>query len=370
MDTANFQKKLLCWYNAHKRSLPWRDIQNPYYIWVSEIMLQQTQVNTVIPYFDRFIKQYPGVEELAVADEEELLKLWEGLGYYNRVKNMKEAAKQILEIYQGEFPRDAKALRNLKGIGDYTAGAIASIAFEKREPAVDGNVLRVMARISSYTGDIKASKAKKEFTENVRKLLPAKNIGDFNQALIELGALVCLPGSNPQCFKCPISDFCKAYNKGLQNQIPKRMSKMEKHVEYKTVLVLQCGKHFFIRRRPGEKLLGGLWEFPTLEGHRTQKEIRHILEKDLADTLPTEGKAASVCDIFPMDKSRAVFTHKKWDLMGYWVLLDETKSLENRPNIAKRLGSEGRWATKKEICDKYSIASAYKIYRNMVSRKN
>lgn len=384
-----FQQSLLIWYRKHKRSMPWRDIKNPYYTWVSEIMLQQTRVDTVIPYFQRFIEKYPTVEDLAGAEDEDLLKLWEGLGYYSRVKNMKIAAKEVVEVYKGEFPKDTESLQGLKGIGEYTAGAIASIAFEQRAPAVDGNVLRVMTRITGNKGDIKLGKTKKEITEKVRALLPEKNLGDFNQGLIELGAVICTSGKAPKCLDCPVSRFCTAFEKNLQGEIPVKSKAIKKRLEKKTVLILKYGDKIFIRKREGRGLLAGLWEFPNLEGHLKKPALSRILENE--SFLKEEN--LEVYKITRLTESKAVFSHIQWNLIAYQVELGSKESSnknsavkpprknlsvesgnalriqEKNPllqEISKDLLEDGRWVSKEKIKEEYSIASAFKAYRKEV----
>lgn len=227
-------KPLLSWYDGHARVLPWRENRHPYRVWVSEIMLQQTRVEAVKPFFERFIKALPDVKSLAECPEDELLKLWEGLGYYNRVRNMQKAAQTVMEQYDGAFPADYEKLLSLPGIGHYTAGAIGSIAFDIPMPAVDGNVLRVLARVKASYEDILKQSVKSSMEKEVRKIIPADRAGDFNQALIELGAIVCVPNGKARCGACPLAFCCMAREKGIVDELPKKKAKKERRLEQKT----------------------------------------------------------------------------------------------------------------------------------------
>lgn len=375
-----FQRELLKWYRNNKRSMPWRDIENPYYTWVSEIMLQQTRVDTVIPYFLTFIAKYPTVKDLARGEEEDLLKLWEGLGYYSRVKNMKIAAAEVVKEYGGVFPKDRKTLQTLKGIGEYTAGAIASIAYEQKEPAVDGNVLRVMTRITGNHGDIKLGKTKKEITDQVRRLLPEKDLGDFNQGLIELGAVLCTSAKEPECLICPVSEFCAAFEKNLQGVLPVKGKAVKKRLEKKTVILFTHQDKVFLRKREDRGLLAGLWEFPNVEGHLKGRALEKILTAE--DHLLKEN--LRVQKITRLEDSKAVFSHIQWNLIAYQVDLQRVESghlkinedriNEDRINKeseilevpGEELMKEGRWIPREIIRRDYSIASAFKAYRKEV----
>ncbi len=367
-----FQQNLLQWYQKNKRTMPWRDIENPYYTWISEIMLQQTRVDTVIPYFLRFIEKYPRVHDLAKGKDEDLLKLWEGLGYYSRVKNMKIAAGEVVEKYDGVFPKNPKELQSLKGIGEYTAGAIASIAYEQKEPAVDGNVLRVMTRITGNFGDIKLGKTKKEITEGVRALLPEENLGDFNQGLIELGAVLCTAPKAPDCEGCPVSDFCVAFDKNLQGVLPVKSKGNKKRLEKKTVLIFTHKDQLFLRKRREQGLLPGLWEFPNVQGHIKEGALKEALDQEprlIEKNLVVEN-------ITPLKDSKAVFSHIQWNLMAYQVDLKYNgaprqdvgikEDKRGYPLWKEELMNNGRWIPKEEIRRDYSIASAFKTYRKEV----
>ena len=238
IELESIVDKLLIWFDANKRSLPWRDNPQPYYVWISEIMLQQTRVEAVKGYFKRFIEELPTVEALANAEEEKLLKLWEGLGYYNRVRNLNKAAKMIMEEYDGIIPEDYSMLMKLPGIGSYTAGAISSIAYNKQVPAVDGNVLRITKRLSADFSDISKPKVVKEVEEQIKRILPARP-GDFNQALMDLGATVCLPNGRPLCEQCPIKEDCLGYKQDVCMLLPVKPSKKPRRMEDRTVILMQ-----------------------------------------------------------------------------------------------------------------------------------
>ena len=254
---------LLPWYRENRRVLPWREQVSAYRTWVSEIMLQQTRVAAVIPYFQRFMAAYPSVEALAACDEGQLMKLWEGLGYYSRARNLRRAAQIVAEQYGGAFPRTYEELTALPGIGDYTAGAILSIAFGVPAPAVDGNVLRVVARISGDGGDIARPDTKARMRAALQAVLPVDAPGDFNQALMELGATVCLPNGAPLCDRCPAADFCTARREERTGELPVKAAKKARRIEARTVFLIFWEKKVALRRRPGRGLLAGLWEYPN-----------------------------------------------------------------------------------------------------------
>ncbi len=254
---------LLEWYSAYARSMPWRDDPTPYHVWISEIMLQQTRVSAVIPYYERFLEELPTIADLAACDEEKLMKLWEGLGYYSRARNLKKAAVRIMEDLSGHFPSDYHSIRALPGIGDYTAGAISSIAFGLPEPAVDGNVLRVWARITGDFSDIMAEDTRKACRETLRTAMPEGKTSEYTQALMELGATVCLPNGAPLCDQCPVSCRCVARKESLIDQLPVKTKAKPRRVERRTVYFLFYDGKVALRRRPKKGLLSGLWEFPN-----------------------------------------------------------------------------------------------------------
>ena len=300
---------LLPWYWENKRDLPWRQDRDPYHIWVSEIMLQQTRVEAVKGYYARFLAALPTVADLAQADDALLLKLWEGLGYYSRVRNLKKAAQVILSQHGGEFPRDYAAVRALPGIGDYTAGAVCSIAFGQPTPAVDGNVLRVISRIQADDTPIDLPARKREVQALLSEIYPAE-AGAFTQALMELGATVCGPNRAPDCENCPCRSFCRGYEQGIAAQLPVKTPKKDRRVEEKTVFILSCGGEFALVRRPDSGLLAGLWQFPEVPG---------ILE--LPQAIGALGVA--VKEVCRQSDKRHIFTHIQWNMRGFYMELPE-----------------------------------------------
>jgi A/G-specific adenine glycosylase len=265
MDIISFQDDLIGWFASEQRELPWRKDQDPYKVWVSEIMLQQTRVDTVIPYFNRFLEYFPTIEALANADEEKVLKAWEGLGYYSRVRNLQSAVREVHEKYSGIVPDSPEGISALKGVGPYTAGAVLSIAYGKPEPAVDGNVMRVLSRILMIWDDIAKPSSRKIFEEAVRKLISHENPSFFNQALMELGALICTPTS-PSCLLCPVREHCQAFHEGVQKELPvKTKKKKQKAVLLAAGIFTDEKGRILIRKRPESGLLANLWEFPTVE---------------------------------------------------------------------------------------------------------
>lgn len=275
MDIESFQTDLIEWFELEMRDLPWRKDQDPYKVWVSEIMLQQTRVDTVIPYFTRFLEKFPSIEVLANADEDQVLKAWEGLGYYSRVRNLQSAVREVHEKYEGQVPDDPKEISSLKGVGPYTAGAILSIAYGKPEPAVDGNVMRVLSRILLIWDDIAKPSTRKVFETAVRGLISHEKPSYFNQALMELGALICTPTS-PSCLLCPVREHCQAFEAGVQNELPvKTKKKKQRPVELVAAVLRDEQNRVLIRKRPESGLLANMWEFPSCEvtpGYRSEKD--------------------------------------------------------------------------------------------------
>ena len=341
----DFQTALLLWYDKNKRVLPWRDIPTPYRVWVSEIMLQQTRVDTVKPYFERFVAELPDVKALAEVSEQKLLKLWEGLGYYSRVKNMQRAAKTVME-QGGGFPSTYAELLKLSGIGKYSAGAIASIAYGEKVCAVDGNVLRVLSRITENYGDILCPSVKLEIENIVKELLPNSRVGDFNQALMELGACVCLPNGFPKCELCPMSFLCLAFQKNVQALIPVKKSKADKTEEFKMVFLIFHGDKVAIRKRSDSGLLAGLWEFPSSEGHLTLENAEKLLA----------SWGIAVKNIEKSQPSKHIFTHKIWHMTGVTVVTENEVS-------------DFVWTTREKIAEDYPIATAFKTYSNILKKR-
>ncbi len=351
INPEDFQTELLDWYSKEARTLPWRNDPDPYKTWISEMMLQQTRVDTVIPYYNRFIAEIPTVRALSDVPEEKLLKLWQGLGYYSRAMNLQKAARILIEKFNGEIPSDIKELQSLPGIGAYSSGAIASIAFGARTCAVDGNVLRVMARITANTGDISDRMVKIQLTEVVEGLLPARRTGDFNQALMDLGATTCLPNGEPKCAVCPVQGYCEAYGKGLVSMIPEKAKSKERRTEEMTVFILSRDDAILLKKRAGRGLLANLWEFPHTGGHLAEEECKEKLEE----------WGIRSRDITPIGPSRHIFSHLEWHMTGYFILADS-----RRPLPAGNPQEEWVWASKKEILQRYSIPTAFKSFMKWI----
>ncbi len=336
-------KPLLSWYDGHARVLPWREDKSPYRVWVSEIMLQQTRVEAVKPFFERFLKVLPNVRSLAECSEDELLKLWEGLGYYNRVRNMQKAARVIVEKYAGAFPADYAKLLALPGIGRYTAGAIGSIAFGIQKPAVDGNVLRVLSRVKASYEDVLKQSVKTALEQEVQKIIPKDRAGDFNQALIEIGAVVCVPNGRAKCEECPLAFCCRAKEKGIVEELPKKKAKKERRVEERTVLVLREGDRVAVRKRPSKGLLAGLYELPNLEGILGEEEVLGQVRR----------WGLSPLRILPLAGAKHIFSHVEWQMTGYAISLEETEDMEQNGLFFIEAG---------ETEEKYPIPAAFAAY--------
>jgi len=313
-DIVRFRAAMREWFTTHARAMPWRETKTPYRVWVSEVMLQQTRVDTVIPFFERFLARFPNLETLAEASEDDLLKAWEGLGYYTRVRNLHKAAR-ILVARGGGFPTSAAGWETLPGIGPYAAGAIASIVFEDRTPAVDGNVIRVLSRIEGLRDDFSQDSAKQKIRLLATSLLPEENIGDFNQSLMELGALICLPNGTPKCPLCPARPFCVAFREGTQPEIPQKKVRIPLPEETWTVLIIRNDRGVALRRRDAKGLLAGMWEFPNLPGEADLASIRQW----------GESEGLHVIEIFPLGTYRHVFTHKTWAMTGYFLRVEGNK---------------------------------------------
>ncbi len=333
---------LMYWYDGHARTLPWREKPEAYRVWVSEIMLQQTRVEAVKPYYERFLKELPTVRHLAEAGEDRLLKLWEGLGYYNRVRNMQKAARILVSEYGGIIPADFEVIRSLPGIGSYTAGAIASIAFGIPRPAVDGNVLRVLSRVLKSYEDIGKQSVRKKLEEQVQEVIPQDRAGDFNQALIELGAIVCLPNGTPRCEECPIQGLCKAKRDGVACELPKKAPPKSRKTEKRTVLVLLSDNRAALKRRPSKGLLAGLYELPNVEGHLSREEVLSYVK----------ALRLSPVRIQRLPDAKHIFSHVEWHMAGYAVKIEEP---EGEP--------EGLFFVEKAQMERqYSIPAAFGAY--------
>ena len=313
-------------------------------------MLQQTRVEAVKPYFERFMHALPDVKSLAECEEERLLKLWEGLGYYNRVRNMQIAAQTVMEQYDGKLPADYEKLLELKGIGHYTAGAIASIAYGIPVPAVDGNVLRILMRVSADNSDIMKQSVKTRVEQALQQVIPQDCAGSFNQALMELGAVVCVPNGPARCMECPVAALCKAYHHGTVDEFPVKAPKKKRTIENRTVLVIQDGERTAIHKRPQEGLLAGLYELPNVEGHLSMDEaLQKVKEMNLEplhiETLP---------------EAKHIFSHIEWRMIGYRI---RVSSLEERKE------SSFIFTEKKQSEKQYAIPSAFRAYIKYMKEK-
>ena len=339
------KKPLLKWYDMNRRSLPWREDATPYHVWVSEIMLQQTRVEAVKPYYKRFMEVLPDIQSLASAPEERLLKLWEGLGYYNRVRNMQLAARQVMEQYNGEMPASYEKLLELKGIGSYTAGAIASIAFGQVVAAVDGNVLRVMARYRMDDAPITDAKVKKRVEQELKETMSTKRPGDFNQAMMELGAMICLPNGKPLCEKCPLQENCQAHKLGCETEYPKKAEKKSRVIEKRTVLVIRDANRTVLTKRSKKGLLAGMYEFPNLDGYCEAEEVLAYLKQ----------KGLKPIHIRPLEDSKHIFSHREWHMKGYMIRVDELASKED-------MDQEWIFVEAMETRERYPIPAAFAAY--------
>ena len=307
-------KPLVGWYEENKRTLPWRGTKDPYRVWVSEIMLQQTRVAAVMPYYQRWMEELPTVEALAAVSEERLMKLWQGLGYYSRARNLQKAARMIVEELGGVFPRTCQELLRLPGVGDYTAGAVASIAFGQPVPAVDGNALRVAARVADIREDIMDPKVRRRFRSLLEDAVPRDDPGRFNQAVMDLGATVCLPNGPPECARCPLAGLCEANRLGRQSDLPVRRGKAPRRVEELTVYLLLRDGRAALRRRQSTGLLAGLWEFPHVPGTLGESEAAAPLAQWGLTAMDWEKKI----------QAKHVFTHVEWHMTGYLLTVRGT----------------------------------------------
>ena len=329
---------LLPWYRENRRELPWRADREPYHIWVSEIMLQQTRVEAVKGYYARFLETLPTVAHLADCDEDTLHKLWEGLGYYSRVRNLKKAARAVMEEHGGIFPKTHAQVLSLPGIGAYTAGAICSIAYDLPTPAVDGNVLRVVSRLLNDPSPIDLPATKTRITEALAGIYP-EEAGDFTQALMELGATLCGPNRQPDCENCPCRRFCLGCRKGTAPALPVKSPKKEKRQEDRTVFILSCGDAYALEKRPPKGLLAGLWQFPNASGHLSMETaLEQLRERGLE---PRE--------LFREVYRKHIFTHIIWNMKGIYL------------EVAEKEG-DFRWFTKEEINTQAALPTAFRLF--------
>ncbi|MDP4552279.1 A/G-specific adenine glycosylase [Alkalihalobacillus macyae] len=329
-DEKQFQYDLITWYKNEQRNLPWRENQDPYRIWVSEIMLQQTRVDTVIPYFERFISKFPTIEALANAEESDVLKAWEGLGYYSRARNLQSAVREVANTYNSVVPNNPKEIAKLKGVGPYTAGAILSIAYNIPEPAVDGNVMRVLSRILGIWEDIAKPSSRKTFEEVTRRIISEEDPSSFNQGMMELGAIICTPKS-PSCLLCPVQNHCRAFKEGSQEELPiKSKKKAPRPVPIAVVVLKDLRGKYLIRKRPDKGLLASLWEFPNVE--LTEGGLKE-------DQLRKHIKEEYDCDVAIEDEIAAfdhVFSHLKWQLTVYIGTIQGTVKSEGNVRLVNK----------------------------------
>lgn len=331
---------LISWYQEHKRPLPWRDDPTPYHVWISEIMLQQTRIEAVIPYYHRFLTELPDVRSLSEVDDDKLMKLWEGLGYYSRARNLKKAAIQIMNEHGGSLPESADALRKLSGIGDYTAGAIASISFGKPEPAVDGNVLRVITRVLGCFDDIMLPATKKMISEELRAVYPeGEDAKNLTQAIMELGESLCIPNGEAKCEACPLREHCTANLKDITDKLPVKTPKKARKIEKRTVLLLSCRGKYAICKRPETGLLARLWEYPNLDGHANEEMIAAWLKTHELTPI----------SIRPIGEATHIFTHIEWHMQGF-----AAECTEETPVFS--------WHSAEEIRTKFAIPTAFRFF--------
>lgn len=335
-DKKRLVENLLAWYDENARVLPWRSIPTPYRVWVSEIMLQQTRVEAVIPYFERFLTAFPDIEALANASDDELHKYWEGLGYYNRVKNMKKCAQKCMEEHGGKLPASYEDLLELPGIGEYTAAAIASIAFKIPKAAVDGNVLRVFSRLLVSEDDILKQSTKRKFQTIIDDYIPAERCDAFTQALMEIGALVCVPNAAPRCNICPLAMDCIGYQTFQANRLPNKTKKKSRRIEKKTIVLVVHERQVRLHLRPAEGLLSSLYEFVTVDDHIKRKDLMEMGQ-------------GHIIKVKKLPAAKHIFSHVEWHMIGYLIEVD-TKD-------------DAIWATAQEVEKVYAIPTAFKAYK-------
>ena len=330
---------ILNWYKENKRDLPWRKDIDPYHVWISEIMLQQTRIDAVIDYYEKFMNRLPSIKDLSEISEDELLKLWEGLGYYSRARNLKKAAVLIMEKYHGVFPNTYDEILSLPGIGEYTAGAIASICFQLKEVAVDGNVMRVYSRVQDLDIDVSDLKVKKKVGEEIKKILPEES-GEFNQGIMELGEVICLPNGEPRCDNCPLKSRCMAFLNKRQTLIPRKIKKTEKLEEEYTLFLMKYNNKYALRKRDGG-LLKNMWEFPNKEGFYTYDEV-----KDIIPNIKTIQLGIT---------NTHIFTHKKWFMNSYYLEVS-------------KMDLDYSWFTIEEIENNLALPSAFTPFLEYIKK--
>ena len=343
--TKEIGEALLFWYDHNARILPWRADKNPYRIWVSEIMLQQTRVEAVKPYFERFMEAFPTVSHLAQAEDDYLMKMWEGLGYYNRARNLKAAARMIMSEYGGCLPASFDELIRLPGIGSYTAGAIASIAYGIPLPAVDGNVLRVISRVLGDREDIKKASVKAGIEAELKDVMPRDEASHYNQGLIEIGALVCIPGGEPRCSQCPLASICLTRKNGWWKEIPYKSPDKARKIEERTVFIIEYQDKVAIRKRPPKGLLASLYELPNIEGKASGEAVPQVLGLDREQVESVEQ----------LPEAKHVFSHVEWHMTGYRVVL----SKEENPLSCFMV-------SRKDLEQTYALPNAFNAYTKLI----
>ena len=339
IDLEQIVKPLLKWFQKEKRDLPWRKTNDSYRIWISEIMLQQTRVEAVKEYYKRFLDELPTLKELAMVEEDQLLKLWQGLGYYSRARNLHKCAKILIEQGKTELPRDYEKLKKLPGIGPYAAASIGSIAYQLKTPAIDGNVLRVMTRIHEDSRDIMKQKVREEYFLKLSKIMP-NNTRDFTESLMELGALICLPNGFPLCQSCPLSFICQSYKNQTMLQYPVKKKIEKRKREEKTILILEYKDKIAIQKRPDNGLLASLYEFESINEKLSLEELKKYLNQ----------KKIKIMNIKQLKEAKHIFSHLEWHMVGYHIIC---KDLPEKEYL---------WVTKEELETKYSLPTAIMIY--------
>ncbi len=346
-------KSLISWFQEHGRDLPWREGKHPYAVWISEVMLQQTRIEAVKGYYQRFMQALPDVSSLSACEEEVLLKLWEGLGYYNRARNLKKAAMIIEEEYGGQFPKEYAHLIKLPGFGPYTAGAVASICFNEAVPAIDGNVLRVLSRIWNDDTDVLSNAAKKRAQESITSVLSDAEPSLFNQAIMELGEVICVPNGEPRCSECPISQMCLAYAAGRQRDLPVRIKKTKRKIEHRTLIILRDTEGVVIQKRPPRGLLAGMYELPYLEGEASMDAVLSFLR--------SEG--FSPLHIRPLPPAKHLFSHVEWRMNAYLVMAEDFEEYH------QKLPKNYVIAHIDDLQQKYPIPGAFAAYADWMNIK-
>lgn len=347
---AEAAEPVVDWFRENKRDLPWRRRMNAYQVWISEIMLQQTRVEAVKPYYERFLRELPDVEALAAVPEDRLLKLWEGLGYYSRARNLKKAAIQIMDEFGGKFPETYDEIRSLQGVGSYTAGAVSSFVYGLPKAAVDGNVFRVVTRLLADPDDITKAGTRKKIEDLIGEAIPRECPGDFNQGLIELGAIICLPNGAPKCGECPLNSICRACAQGTQLEFPVKKKAKARRVEKRTVFLFCDSSSVAIRKRPDEGLLAGLYEFPNVEGYLDQKEVI-----EYAKTL-----GLAPIRVKQLGNAKHIFSHVEWHMRGYEILVDE---------LEKSMTGDVIFAGRRDLEEKYPMPSAFEAFTSLIMGK-